>query len=109
MMAHTISIHCSSRCAAQRERRCRGSSTGLGDEVVGPHGSAGNMWVAESKLPSRQGESHPLPLTEPDVNLSIYPARAIQPPAVPPTASARTSAVPAGGPDEGAETLGPGC
>src|SRR6266516_5682277 len=27
-------------------------------------------------LPSRQGESHPLPLTEPDVNLSIHPARA---------------------------------
>src|SRR6266487_806838 len=64
---------------------------------------------ATPKLPSRQGESHPLPLTEPDVNLSIHPARAIQPKAVPPTASAQTESVRAGGPDEGADMLGRGC
>jgi hypothetical protein len=28
--------------------------------------------------PSRPGESHPEPLTDPDVNLSIHPARATQ-------------------------------
>ena len=31
-----------------------------------------------STLPSRPGESHPEPLTEPDVSLSTYPARATQ-------------------------------
>jgi hypothetical protein len=30
-------------------------------------------------LPSRPGELHPRPLTEPDVSLSARPARAIQP------------------------------
>ena len=29
-------------------------------------------------LPSRPGELHPEPLTEPDVSLSTYPARATQ-------------------------------
>ena len=29
-------------------------------------------------LPSRPGEFHPEPLTDPDVNLSIHPARATQ-------------------------------
>jgi len=28
-------------------------------------------------LPSRPGEFHPEPLTDPDMNLSIHPARAI--------------------------------
>jgi len=28
-------------------------------------------------VPSRPGEFHPEPLTDPDVNLSIHPARAI--------------------------------
>jgi hypothetical protein len=30
-----------------------------------------------SRMPSRPGEFHPEPLTDPDVNLSIHPARAI--------------------------------
>ena len=32
---------------------------------------------ARPRLPSRPGELHPEPLTEPDMNLSIHPARAI--------------------------------
>ena len=44
----------------------------------------------ERHLPSSRGELHPPALTEPDVNLSIHPARAIQPKAVSPTANART-------------------
>jgi hypothetical protein len=32
---------------------------------------------AATRLPSRPGESHPEPLTDPDMNLSIHPARAI--------------------------------
>lgn len=31
---------------------------------------------AREKLPSRPGEFHPEPLTEPDLSLSTYPARA---------------------------------
>jgi len=30
---------------------------------------------ARQKMPSRPGEFHPEPLTDPDVNLSIHPAR----------------------------------
>jgi hypothetical protein len=33
--------------------------------------------IHRSRLPSRPGEFHPEPLTDPDVNLSIHPARAI--------------------------------
>src|SRR5262249_446197 len=32
--------------------------------------------VEERRMPSRPGEFHPEPLTEPDVSLSTYPARA---------------------------------
>jgi transposase InsO family protein len=32
------------------------------------------------ELPSSRGESHPPALTDPDVNLSIHPARAVQSP-----------------------------
>src|SRR5260370_19802009 len=39
-------------------------------EAVIQHG------VGTSQRPSRPGEFHPQPLTEPDVNLSTYPARA---------------------------------
>ena len=30
------------------------------------------------RVPSRPGEFHPEPLTDPDLNLSIHPARAIR-------------------------------
>jgi hypothetical protein len=32
--------------------------------------------IIRKRLPSRPGELHPEPLTEPDVSLSTYPARA---------------------------------
>jgi hypothetical protein len=32
----------------------------------------------DALVPSRPGESHPEPLTDPDLNLSIHPARAIR-------------------------------
>ena len=35
-------------------------------------------WYARAALPSRPGEFHPEPLTDPDVSLSTYPARATQ-------------------------------
>ena len=38
-----------------------------------------------SRLPSRPGEFHPEPLTDPDVNLSIHPAR-VTAPRLPPSA-----------------------
>src|SRR6516164_4482215 len=34
-------------------------------------------WPPRPRLPSRPGEFHPEPLTEPDLSLSTYPARAI--------------------------------
>src|ERR1700681_1711246 len=37
-------------------------------------GLNGRFW---SRMPSRPGEFHPEPLTDPDLNLSIHPARAI--------------------------------
>src|SRR5262245_5663283 len=49
----------------ERERRFAKSRDVAGDETVG------------RKMPSRPGEFHPEPLTEPDLNLSIHPARAI--------------------------------
>lgn len=59
--------------------------------------------------PSRPGESHPRPLTEPDANLSIHPARAIQPTVGPQAASARRASVPAGRSATGSCTPAPGC
>src|SRR5215470_10127404 len=44
----------------------------------------------QSKAPSRPGELHPEPLTEPDVNLSIHPARATQR-RLPPSIKTRSS------------------
>ena len=41
--------------------------------------------VNVSSLPSRPGEFHPKPLTDPDVNLSIHPAR-VTAPRLPPSA-----------------------
>ena len=40
--------------------------------------------------PSRPGELHPEPLTDPDVNLTIHPARATQR-RLPPSAKSRSS------------------
>src|SRR5215470_1622803 len=44
----------------------------------------------QSKAPSRPGELHPEPLTDPDVNLSIHPARATQR-RLPPSIKTRSS------------------
>src|SRR5258708_17056467 len=33
------------------------------------------VWHVSTRLPSRPGEFHPEPLTDPDLNLSIHPAR----------------------------------
>jgi hypothetical protein len=65
----------------------------------------------ERELNCRVGRGNRTPCRSqiPDVNLSIHPARAIQPTAVPPTASVRRDAARVGEPDEGAETLGHGC
>ena len=38
-----------------------------------------------TQMPSRPGEFHPEPLTDPDVNLSIHPAR-VTAPRLPPSA-----------------------
>ena len=50
-------------------------------------GQSERAWRAlkTSLVPSRPGEFHPEPLTDPDVNLSIYPAR-VTAPRLPPSA-----------------------
>jgi cytochrome P450 len=66
-------------------RRCRGAdviSMLVAAEEAGDRLSAReivitcDLLLVAGNLPSRPGESHPEPLTGPDVNLSIYPARA---------------------------------
>ena len=49
-------------------------------DMAGP--AAGST---RSLVPSRPGEFHPEPLTDPDVNLSIHPAR-VTAPRLPPSA-----------------------
>src|SRR5260370_11972013 len=63
----------------------------------GPSAAEGRPTVVvgasrRSKMPSRPGEFHPEPLTDPDLNLSIHPARGIArrlPPSAEPSGSSR--------------------
>jgi len=63
----------------------------------GPSAAEGRPTVVvgasrRSKMPSRPGEFHPEPLTDPDLNLSIHPARVIArrlPPSAEPSGSSR--------------------
>src|SRR6266478_4834893 len=59
-------------------------------------GGAGVVWpqghLSELQVPSRPGEFHPEPLTDPDLTLSRHPARAIArrlPPSAEPSGSSR--------------------
>src|SRR5712692_4873494 len=57
-----------------------------------PRIRARGRWSARPSLPSRPGEFHPEPLTDPYVNLSIHTARVIArrlPPSAEPSGSSR--------------------
>ena len=68
--------------------RIHGELLKLGFETIRGHGS--QVHGASSQTPSRPGEFHPEPLTDPDMSLSTHPARATQR-RLPPSVKTRSS------------------
>lgn len=70
----------SKRVAGSRQRVASQFTAGRACQfpaAIGGRPSVGGMAGLGAVMPSRPGEFHPEPLTDPDLNLSIHPARTI--------------------------------